>query len=122
MNRNGGCASAILAFTAAALAVRFLEVAWPYLLATILLAVALAGARALTRTPQPAPLDAAKATGRWAQATRLTDAEREQVACALKDAAADGRLDRDELEERVARAYRARRWAEIKPLVEDLGL
>ena len=89
MNRNGGCARAILAFTAAALAVRFLEVAWPYLLATILLAVALAGARALTRTPQPAPLDAAKATGRWAQATRMTDAEREQVACALNGIGSD---------------------------------
>jgi CBS-domain-containing membrane protein len=122
LNRGGGCGGAIVAFTVAALAVWAVEKLWPYLLATVLLAAGLAAARAATRHPVPVPLDASKATRRDTREARMTDAERDQVERALRDAAADGRIDRDELEERLARAYRAKRWGEIKPLIEDLGL
>jgi hypothetical protein len=38
----------------------------------------------------------------------------------LRDAAADGRLELDELEERVERALTARTFADLQPLVADL--
>jgi Domain of unknown function (DUF1707) len=49
-----------------------------------------------------------------------SDAEREQVAEALRTHAAAGRLDADELEERLGRAFAARTRAELEPLVADL--
>jgi hypothetical protein len=51
---------------------------------------------------------------------RASDAEREVVADRLRAAAADGRLDPDELEERVAAAYAARTRGELVPLTQDL--
>ena len=52
--------------------------------------------------------------------TRASDAEREQVAETLRTHAAAGRLDPDELEERLGRAFGARTRAELEPLVADL--
>jgi hypothetical protein len=54
------------------------------------------------------------------QDVRASDAEREQVADALRRAAGDGRLAPDELEERLTTAYGARTRGELGPLTADL--
>src|SRR5947209_7870138 len=51
---------------------------------------------------------------------RASDQDREQVAERLRQAAADGRLLAEEFEHRLARALRARTYAELDPLVADL--
>jgi uncharacterized protein DUF1707 len=51
---------------------------------------------------------------------RASDAEREQTAETLRNHAAAGRLDPDELEDRLGRAFAARTRAELTPLVADL--
>ncbi len=51
---------------------------------------------------------------------RASDLDREQVAERLRQAAAEGRLLAEELEHRLARALRARTYAELDPLVADL--
>jgi Domain of unknown function (DUF1707) len=51
---------------------------------------------------------------------RVSDADREAVADRLRTAAGDGRLDPDELEERVAAAYAARTRGDLLPLTADL--
>jgi Domain of unknown function (DUF1707) len=68
----------------------------------------------LSFTDPPAPW----ATGRAAQ--RAGDADREAVAGMLRNAAAEGRIDLGELEERADRAYRARTYGELDALVADL--
>ena len=52
--------------------------------------------------------------------TRASDAEREAVVERLRHAAAEGRLDTDELSERVERAYGAQTSADLEPLTADL--
>jgi hypothetical protein len=52
--------------------------------------------------------------------TRASDSERERCAAALRDHAAAGRLEMDELEERVGRAYGARYRYELRLLLLDL--
>jgi uncharacterized protein DUF1707 len=51
---------------------------------------------------------------------RASDAEREAVATALQTHATAGRLDPDELEQRLERAYAAPLRADLVPLVADL--
>jgi Flp pilus assembly protein TadB len=51
---------------------------------------------------------------------RASDADREAVADRLRNAAAEGRLLASELEERVARALRARTYGELDAIVSDL--
>jgi hypothetical protein len=51
---------------------------------------------------------------------RASDAEREAVADRLRAAAGDGRLDADELEDRLTAAYAARTTGELVPLTADL--
>lgn len=51
---------------------------------------------------------------------RASDAERERVAEALREALAEGRLDMEEFEERLEAAYKARTHAQLEPLVRDL--
>jgi Domain of unknown function (DUF1707) len=51
---------------------------------------------------------------------RASDAERDAVADRLRAAAAEGRLDPDELDERVGQAYSARTHAELASLTTDL--
>ena len=51
---------------------------------------------------------------------RASDAEREAVAQELRDHAAAGRLEPDELEERLGRAYSARTHGELAGLTTDL--
>jgi hypothetical protein len=51
---------------------------------------------------------------------RASDGEREAVAERLRAAAAEGRLDPDELEERLGAAYAARTVGDLVPLTSDL--
>jgi len=51
---------------------------------------------------------------------RVSDADRERVARLLRDAAGEGRLTVDELDERVERAYAARTAGELAELTTDL--
>jgi Domain of unknown function (DUF1707)/Domain of unknown function (DUF4190) len=52
--------------------------------------------------------------------TRASDADREAAVSLLREAALDGRLDSDELEERLAGAYGARWRSELAVLVSDV--
>jgi Domain of unknown function (DUF1707) len=52
---------------------------------------------------------------------RASDADRERVADLLREAAADGRISMDELEERLETAYTSRTHAELLPLTRDLA-
>jgi Domain of unknown function (DUF1707) len=51
---------------------------------------------------------------------RIGDADRERAADRLRQAAAEGRLAPEELEERLEAAFAARTEAELVPLVADL--
>ncbi|MFB9313620.1 DUF1707 SHOCT-like domain-containing protein [Nocardioides plantarum] len=51
---------------------------------------------------------------------RISDAERHQVAEILREAAGDGRIDLDELDERLEATYAARTYADLVPLTSDL--
>jgi hypothetical protein len=51
---------------------------------------------------------------------RVSDADRHQVAEVLRAAAGDGRIDLDELDERLAATYAARTYADLVPLTDDL--
>ncbi len=52
---------------------------------------------------------------------RVGHAERDAVAAILQEAAADGRLEMDELDERLDAALRAKTFADLDPLVADLS-
>src|SRR4051794_17097565 len=51
---------------------------------------------------------------------RASDADREHVAQLLRDSAADGRLDMDELSERLDHVYAARTFGELGTQTKDL--
>ncbi|GHC94851.1 hypothetical protein GCM10007079_45730 [Nocardiopsis terrae] len=51
---------------------------------------------------------------------RISDAERDQVAEILREAAGEGRLDLDELDERLSAVYAAKTYADLEPIVFDL--
>ncbi|MEC3894268.1 DUF1707 SHOCT-like domain-containing protein [Nocardiopsis sp. LDBS1602] len=51
---------------------------------------------------------------------RISDAERDQVAEILREAAGEGRLDLDELDERLNAVYAAKTYADLEPIVADL--
>jgi DUF1707 SHOCT-like domain/Cell wall-active antibiotics response LiaF, C-terminal len=51
---------------------------------------------------------------------RASDADRERVAEILREAAAQGRLHLDELDERLAVVYAARTYADLEPVTADL--
>jgi DUF1707 SHOCT-like domain len=53
-------------------------------------------------------------------ALRASDADREHVAERLRKAAVEGRLDTDELEERLETALSARTYGQLEPLLRDL--
>jgi hypothetical protein len=52
---------------------------------------------------------------------RASDADREAVVEQLREAAADGRIDMEELDTRLGQALSAKTHAELTPLTEDLG-
>ncbi len=51
---------------------------------------------------------------------RISDADRHQVAELLRTAAGDGRIDMDELDERLEATYAARTYADLVPITFDL--
>nr|WP_156184841.1 DUF1707 domain-containing protein [Allosalinactinospora lopnorensis] len=51
---------------------------------------------------------------------RISDADRDRVAGILRDAAGEGRITLEELEERLELGYRARTYADLEPLTADL--
>jgi Flp pilus assembly protein TadB len=51
---------------------------------------------------------------------RASDADREQIAERLRDAAAEGRLLAEELEERLEKTFKARTYGELDAVVADL--
>lgn len=51
---------------------------------------------------------------------RISDQDRHKVSEILRDAAAEGRIDLDELEERLEAAYAAKVYADLVPLTLDL--
>ncbi|MEV0649759.1 DUF1707 domain-containing protein [Phytomonospora sp. NPDC050363] len=51
---------------------------------------------------------------------RASDSDRERIALLLREAAGEGRLSLPELDERLARLYEARTYAELQPLIADL--
>lgn len=53
-------------------------------------------------------------------AMRVSDADRHQVAEVLRRAAGEGRLDLEELEERLEHAFAAKTYGDLAPLVRDL--
>ena len=52
--------------------------------------------------------------------TRASDSEREATVAHLREAAAEGRLDVEELVDRIDAAYTATTRAELEPLTADL--
>ncbi|MGH3095173.1 MAG: DUF1707 SHOCT-like domain-containing protein [Streptosporangiales bacterium] len=59
--------------------------------------------------------------GESAPAVRASDADRNHAADVLRDAAGDGRLDFDELGERLEQVYAAKTHAELAPILADLA-
>src|SRR4051812_4992255 len=53
-------------------------------------------------------------------AMRVADVDRDRTVDRLRRAAAEGRLEPDELEQRVEAALRSRTETDLKPLTEDL--
>ena len=51
---------------------------------------------------------------------RISDADRSEVIDILQRATAEGRLDLDELDDRVSSALAARTWSDVDPLIDDL--
>jgi hypothetical protein len=51
---------------------------------------------------------------------RASDTDRERVADLLREAAAQGRIDMDELEERLEAVYAAKTYGELVPVTRDL--
>ena len=51
---------------------------------------------------------------------RVSDSERDQVAERLREAAGEGRLGLDELEDRITAVYTAKTYAELEPITRDL--
>ncbi|WP_017577620.1 DUF1707 SHOCT-like domain-containing protein [Nocardiopsis kunsanensis] len=51
---------------------------------------------------------------------RVSDADRDQVAETLREAAAEGRITLDELDDRLERTYASQVYADFEPIVADL--
>lgn len=51
---------------------------------------------------------------------RISDADRHQVAEVLRNAAGEGRIDLDELDERLESTYQAKVYADLTPILADL--
>jgi hypothetical protein len=51
---------------------------------------------------------------------RASDADRERIADVLRQAAGDGRLTMEELDERLDAVYTAKTYAELEPITKDL--
>jgi Domain of unknown function (DUF1707) len=69
-------------------------------------------------TSPPAPRDNAEAPD--PRVMRASDADRDRAAEVLREAAAEGRLSMDELNERLDLIYAAKTYAELAPVTADL--
>jgi hypothetical protein len=58
--------------------------------------------------------------GPYDRGLRAADSDREAVADILREQHVAGRLDSDELQERIERCYRAKTYAELDAVIEDL--
>ncbi len=70
-------------------------------------------------TPPPAPRDD-PADSPDPRSMRASDADRDRAAEALREAAAEGRLNLEELNERLDLIYAAKTYAELAPITADL--
>jgi DNA-binding PadR family transcriptional regulator len=68
----------------------------------------------------PGPTDQQRTTRAVAARIRISDADRERATIRLRDHYAEGRLTREELDERVMAALRARTFGELRCLMADL--
>jgi len=68
------------------------------------------------------PGDSARQTGVVARnpSLRASDAERDEVAAALRESLSEGRITLEEFDERLGAAYSAKTYGELDPLVSDL--
>jgi hypothetical protein len=75
----------------------------------------------MSNLPEPLPERQLSPTGELpVHQLRASDADREKVAAVLREAAGEGRIGLDELDERLAAVYAARTYAELEPLTRDL--
>jgi DUF1707 SHOCT-like domain/Cell wall-active antibiotics response LiaF, C-terminal len=51
---------------------------------------------------------------------RASDSDRDRIAEVLRDAAGEGRLGMDELDDRLSAVYAAKTYGELEPIVQDL--
>lgn len=51
---------------------------------------------------------------------RISDADRDRVAAILREAAGEGRLDLEELDERITAVYAAKTYGDLEPITRDL--
>jgi len=73
----------------------------------------------MTDSSPPLPADGPQ-PARQPELLRIGNAEREQVVQRVHDAFAEGRLDAEELQQRLDAVYRAKTVADLTPLVLDL--
>lgn len=59
-------------------------------------------------------------TGSDPKSLRASDRDRERTAEILREAAGDGRLGMDELDERLEAVYAAKTYGELEPIIKDL--
>jgi hypothetical protein len=71
-------------------------------------------------THQPESTDPARVPGPVAGSLRASDADRDQVANVLSTAYSEGRLTREEHDERLNQVMAAKTFAELIPLTQDL--
>jgi hypothetical protein len=71
-------------------------------------------------SPEPRPDRLPADAAHPAQSLRISDEDRHRVAEVLRTAAGEGRLDLEELDERLEAAYRAKTYADLVPITVDL--
>jgi hypothetical protein len=74
----------------------------------------------MTASQSPADPDGAGSPSGHLPELRASDADRDRVADVLRDAAGEGRLTLEELDERLNAVYSARTYAELEPITRDL--
>ncbi|XVQ08636.1 DUF1707 SHOCT-like domain-containing protein [Spirillospora sp. CA-255316] len=74
----------------------------------------------MTASQPPAEPDGAGSPSGHLPELRASDADRDRVANVLRDAAGEGRLTLEELDERLNAVYSARTYAELEPITRDL--
>ncbi|WP_395104967.1 DUF1707 domain-containing protein [Actinomadura sp. SCN-SB] len=73
----------------------------------------------MTSSPPPAGQERGSSSP-YPPEMRASDADRDRVAEVLREAAGDGRLTLEELQERLNQVYMAKTYAELEPITRDL--